>query len=1344
MYKYLCLYFFSFVLLLMCPVLTVQAFTGTGTGSEIDPFMVSTCTQLQSINTDALAGLTAEKVYQLTGDIDCSDTINWNDNLGFVPIGNGDYNFFGVFDGGNHKIIGLNINRPAESYQGLFGYSSGQVKNLELVGGSFMGNHHVGAIVGLNRADGIITNCSSSADLSGADSVIGGLAGANFGTISGSNSSGQVTGIVFIGGLVGENLGNIYSSYSTGDVNGTSFIGGLIGGVDTGLITSSTATGSVTGVSNVGGFAGSISGGTISNCSSTGPVAGNDAVGGFIGINAAAIDHSSATGKVTGVANNIGGFIGSNSYTSIVASYATGDVTGGGYVGGFIGNESGTIFNNIYATGNVTGTADYVGGLIGSLVSAQITGGSATGNVTGYDYVGGLVGNSDSSSMFSSHATGKINGHYRVGGLIGYLNNGEINRSYSLSSVVGNNDVGGLVGATLSGSITRSYSAGLTIVSNNIAGGLVGTNNSSISDSYSVVRVTGDAWVGGLVGYNYNETIRNSYSTGKVSGNDYVGGLVGKNRYGEGISSFWNIDTSGSNSSPAGEGKSSSQMKNGATFSDWDFDTTWEIVEGSRNPTLQGVTLAPIGQFTLTYTTDGHGSIDGNTSQLLWNDENGTAVTAVSDRGYFFLKWSDDSTSNPYFGGQPQSNTVIRAIFSNNWTKEIRTIAELQKIGNDVVYPLDGRYILAQDIDAVETVDWNDGAGFAPISDFNGTLDGNDYNIIGLTINRPNTSNIGIFAALSGEIDNLGLVDATVTGDSYTGGLVGVNSGTINNCNVAGVIKGGDYTGGLVGINSDTVKTSFATSQILSNGWAVGGLVGENDGEILNSYATGAVGSTILGYDQGTDVGGLVGWTDGGSIASSYATGNVVGDDWVGGLAGGAEIVTESYATGNVSASGVDVGGLVGESYGATTDCYATGAVSGSADGNIGGLVGNSYPDSEISNCYSTGLVTGSVSDIGGLVGYADYYEDPAASASYWDLETSGQSASSVGVGKSTTEMKSQDTYSNWNFTDTWVINAGINYPILRVFLVYYNLAYSAGDHGSLTGSISQSVLSGTNGTAVTAVAASGYRFVKWSDNVTSNPRLDTGVAGDITVTASFELIPVQAPPASGGGAIITLPAGTGAGGNDISATGIGSTVNVGAITATGVNVLTYITNTNNFTAPESSNGWNSGFHSFQITNLDLANNIATITFSSKPVTVTLKKGESKDIDLDGDGKNDIKATFANIFVNRAEITVKSLALATTVVNTTPITPVTVTKSAKFIFKKNLSSGMINNDVKELQKYLNANGFILVKTGPGSPGNETTKFGAATRIALIKFQKAKGIKPANGSFGPLTRGVVNK
>ncbi|MBI5457031.1 peptidoglycan-binding protein [Candidatus Kaiserbacteria bacterium] len=72
-------------------------------------------------------------------------------------------------------------------------------------------------------------------------------------------------------------------------------------------------------------------------------------------------------------------------------------------------------------------------------------------------------------------------------------------------------------------------------------------------------------------------------------------------------------------------------------------------------------------------------------------------------------------------------------------------------------------------------------------------------------------------------------------------------------------------------------------------------------------------------------------------------------------------------------------------------------------------------------------------------------------------------------------------------------------------------------------------------------------------------------------------------------------------------------------------------------------------------------------------------------------------------------------------------------------FVRDLQVGSTGDDVKALQVWLNANGYQVAASGAGSPGNETTMFGGATRAALIKFQKAKGITPAAGYFGPKTR-----
>ncbi len=67
-----------------------------------------------------------------------------------------------------------------------------------------------------------------------------------------------------------------------------------------------------------------------------------------------------------------------------------------------------------------------------------------------------------------------------------------------------------------------------------------------------------------------------------------------------------------------------------------------------------------------------------------------------------------------------------------------------------------------------------------------------------------------------------------------------------------------------------------------------------------------------------------------------------------------------------------------------------------------------------------------------------------------------------------------------------------------------YMLTYTAGTGGTITGTATQTVNSGANGSAVTAIPNSGYHFVGWSDGVTTATRMESNVTGNITVTANF------------------------------------------------------------------------------------------------------------------------------------------------------------------------------------------------------------------------------------------------
>jgi hypothetical protein len=113
--------------------------------------------------------------------------------------------------------------------------------------------------------------------------------------------------------------------------------------------------------------------------------------------------------------------------------------------------------------------------------------------------------------------------------------------------------------------------------------------------------------------------------------------------------------------------------------------------------------------------------------------------------------------------------------------------------------------------------------------------------------------------------------------------------------------------------------------------------------------------------------------------------------------------------------------------------------------------------------------------------------------------------------------------------------------------------------------------------------------------------------------------------------------------------------------------------------------------------------------------------------------------TLAQAVAKQYGITIPTQNLPTQ--NIIPInTPAPTTHQS---FTRTLRFGMTNNDVKRLQIFLNAQGFTVAKKGAGSPGHETTYFGSLTQKALAKFQKANGITPAVGYFGPITRSFIN-
>ncbi|TKX48320.1 trypsin-like serine protease [Halorubrum sp. ASP121] len=380
-----------------------------GDGTHSDPYVITNASELQAMEDNLEAN------YTLGNDIDASGTVQWNNESGFDPVGDGSNVFTGSLDGSGHKVTNVTINRSDQTFVGLISRNNGRVVNVSLVDFRITGKNYVGGLVGLN--EGIIQHVAVSGSVDGSEDV-GGLVASNFdGTVQSVTVSGSVNGTGSVGGLAGTSTGTIQNATTSGSVNGTGNVGGLVG-LSSGIIQNATTSGSVSGSERVGGFVGK-NRGTIQNATTTTNVNGSEQVGGFVGLNGETILDAKASGSVHGI-GSVGGFVGRNVAGTIQNTSAGGDVSGTNSTGGLVGFNSGTV-QNTSASGNVNGTRD-VGGLIGGTNTGTIRETFAVGSVSGERTVGGLIGSQVNSatvkeSYFDLQTTGQNSSTETVTGL---------------------------------------------------------------------------------------------------------------------------------------------------------------------------------------------------------------------------------------------------------------------------------------------------------------------------------------------------------------------------------------------------------------------------------------------------------------------------------------------------------------------------------------------------------------------------------------------------------------------------------------------------------------------------------------------------------------------------------------------------------------------------------------------------------------------------------------------------------------------------------------------------------------------------------------------------------------
>lgn len=467
-------------------------------------------------------------------------------------------------------------------------------------------------------------------------------------------------------------------------------------------------------------------------------------------------------------------------------------ISGRRFVGGLVGRQAGGKVAGCFFSGDVSALEDYVGGLVGGQNQGTIEFCHATGVVAGRHQAGGLVGYSLFGIIEDSYANNLVqNGGQRLGGLIGWIEQGRVTRCYATGSVEGISStyVGGLIGDSTRSAIEENYATG-RVTGQTSVGGLIGKNafqwTGHVSHCYATGDVTGYFYLGGLVGSN-NAPISNSYSTGMVTGNTGVGGLIGQTTGGELANCFTTGAVDG-NINLGGLVGSFSGGSVSASF--WDTDTGGpDNGHGTGLPTWQMKQRA-------TFESTG------------WNFAGSPPVWVMYQEGATY----------PHLHAFPMP---------------VESIESLQSLA---LVPT-GNFFLTRDIDAYATVDWGAKSsmpGFSPIgtaaAPFNGILDGRGHRIFGLHVHRPDLDGVGLFGHIgaSGVVRGVGLDDVTITGGNQTGGLAGVNAGTVEQCYVQGAVAGIQEVGGLVGNNSGSANETYGAATL--DGVLPGGLVGADVG----------------------------------------------------------------------------------------------------------------------------------------------------------------------------------------------------------------------------------------------------------------------------------------------------------------------------------------------------------------------------------------------------------------------------------------------------------------------------------------------------------------------------------
>ncbi|MEV4999502.1 InlB B-repeat-containing protein [Nocardioides sp. LML1-1-1.1] len=495
-------------------------------------------------------------------------------------------------------------------------------------------------------------------------------------------------------------------------------------------------------------------------------------------------------------------------------------------------------------------------------------------------------------------------------------------------------------------------------------------------------------------------------------------------------------------------------------------------------------------RYDVTYSAALGGTLDGPTSQRVRRGGDAEPVTAVPDATHRFAGWSDGVTTARRHDTDVRSDITARATFA------LRTYTLTYAAGpggtvggtspQTVEHGTDGTAVTAIPAAGFHFVRWSDGSTANPRTDTDVTAD--------LSVSAQ-------FTAVTYAVTYAAGPGGSVTGDLTQTVAHGADATPVTAVPDAGrhFVQWSDGStanprtdGAVVADISVTAQFAITTHRLQYAAGTGGSLTGDDDQTVDH----GTDGTPVTAVpDTGYD---FLRWSDG-STTNPRTDTNVTAD-----LSIAAVFALHEYAVTYAAGPGGSVSGPVAQTVEHGTDADTVTAVPDTGYRFVRWSDGSTTNPRTDTNVTADLAVTAEFAVLEHTLTYAAGAHGSLGGTTPQTVQHGSDGTAVTAIPATGYHFVQWSDGSTTNpRTDT---NVTADISVTAQFAITtYRLRYVAGAHGSIAGDDDQTVDHGTDGTAVTAVPDTGYFFVRWSDGSTANPRTDTSVVADLSVTAVFD-----------------------------------------------------------------------------------------------------------------------------------------------------------------------------------------------------------------------------------------------